>query len=207
MKQNKLILFDWGGIVESHYDGYGTDKAFNDMFKSVGYKEDINIFKVLPMFDIMTMATYEEFGTMYNNLKEKLNLIANYNTFLKIHEEIGDKINYYKDVVEYEHSLKDKCYIGILSNIPVIEKNRMDKQVDLSYYDYVFLSCELGIQKPDEKLYEYIMKKTGFSPQDILFIDDQQKNIDAAKKLGWNTYLGNGKNLDGIKKACEKFLK
>ena len=206
MKQNKLILFDWGGIVESHFDGYGTDKAFNDMFKSVGYKEDISIFGILPNYNIMTIDTYEEFGKIYDDLKEKLHLTADYETFLKIHKEIGDKIYYYKDVVEYEHSLKDKCYIGILSNIPVIEKSRMNKQVDLSYYDYTFLSYEIGLKKPDIKLYEYIMNQTGFDAKDILFIDDQQVNLEAAASLGWNTFLGNGKELDSIKKACEKFL-
>ena len=82
----------------------------------------------------------------------------------------------------------------------------MDRQVCLSNYDYVFLSCEIGLQKPDKEIYEYIMKETDFAPQDILFIDDQQKNIDSASALGWNTFLGSGEDLESIKNAVEEFL-
>lgn len=37
MKKNKLILFDWGNIVESHLTGYTVHMAFNDLFKELGY--------------------------------------------------------------------------------------------------------------------------------------------------------------------------
>lgn len=32
MKKNKLILFDWGNIVESHQTGYTVYDAWNDLF-------------------------------------------------------------------------------------------------------------------------------------------------------------------------------
>ena len=35
--KNKLILFDWGNIVESHTTGYTCYEAFNDLFKACGY--------------------------------------------------------------------------------------------------------------------------------------------------------------------------
>ena len=57
-------------------------------------------------------------------------------------KEIFDKVDYYKDVVEFEKSLKNKCYIGILSNLNIYDKDRIDKQLGLKDYDYVFLSFE-----------------------------------------------------------------
>ena len=37
MKQNKLILFDWGGVIESHDDReYNCSKATIDFLKSFG---------------------------------------------------------------------------------------------------------------------------------------------------------------------------
>ena len=37
MKKNKLILFDWGNIVESYTTGYTIHDAFDDLFRIVRY--------------------------------------------------------------------------------------------------------------------------------------------------------------------------
>ena len=36
--RNKLILFDWGNIVESHLTGYTCREAWQDLFRECGYK-------------------------------------------------------------------------------------------------------------------------------------------------------------------------
>ena len=36
--KTKLILFDWGNIVESHTTGYSCYDAFDDTFKECGYQ-------------------------------------------------------------------------------------------------------------------------------------------------------------------------
>ena len=46
----------------------------------------------------------------------------------------------------------------------------------------------------------------GFNKRDILFIDDSKNNIEVAKKIGWNTLLCTGLDLDTIKEECLKFI-
>ena len=44
--KNKLILFDWGNIVESHQTGYPCYTGWNDLIEACGYKykeDTINI--------------------------------------------------------------------------------------------------------------------------------------------------------------------
>ena len=42
----------------------------------------------------------------------------------------------------------------------------------------------------------------------ILFIDDRSINLETPKELGWDTYCANsGGDLNGIKNACNEFLK
>lgn len=79
-------------------------------------------------------------------------------------------------------------------------------QVGLDNYDYVFLSFEFGCQKPNEIIYDKVMEKLPFNSKDILFIDDNAKNIEMAKNKRWNTLLATGLELDRIKKTCEDFL-
>ena len=44
-------------------------------------------------------------------------------------------------------------------------------------------------------------------PENILFIDDSKENIEAAKKLEWNTCNAYGYKLDKIKEKVEQFLR
>lgn len=206
MKQNKLILFDWGNIVESHTTGYSCKRAWQDLFKACGYNGEQTIHNNLAKYELSAIKTPSEFEEVYYKIKEDYNLNTNFEEFLKLYFNFFDKIESYQNVREYEVSLKDKCYIGILSNLTIYDKNRIDRQQRLKDYDYVFLSFELGLRKPNIKIYEEVQKRLPFNKEDILFIDDNLNNINSAKEFGWNTLQATGLELDKIKEACNKFL-
>jgi len=46
-------------------------------------------------------------------------------------------------------------------NLTMLDKNRIDRDVCLEKWDYVFLSNELECRKPDEKIYKIVLEKTG----------------------------------------------
>lgn len=50
-------------------------------------------------------------------------------------------------------------------------------------------SCEVGMKKPDKKIYEFLLKKYDLKPEECVFFDDTQKNIDAACELGFKGLL------------------
>lgn len=203
---NKLILFDWGNIVESHTTGYSCYDAWNDLFKVCGYKENKNIYNELKKYKLSTISNDLEFKKVYIKISNEFNLNTTFEVFIKLYIKIFDKIDYYKDVVSYELSLKKKCYIGILSNLTIFDKERLNKQVNLSNYDYVFLSFELGLAKPNIELFRKVQDKLPFEPNNILFIDDKKENIEVASELGWNVLQATGLELDIIKDKCEQFI-
>lgn len=206
MKQNKLILFDWGNIVESHTTGYSCKKAWYDLFKACGYNGTDDIHSMLGKYRLSAIKKQEEFEKVYYLMKEDFKLNTSFNEFIKNYYNYFDKIESYQEVRKYEVSLKDKCYIGILSNLTIYDKERIDRQLRLKDYDYVFLSFELGYRKPDIEIYEEVQKRLPFNKEDILFIDDRLDNIESAKEFGWNTFQATGLELDKIKEACNKFL-
>lgn len=203
---NKLILFDWGNIVESHTSGFSCKDAFEELFKECGYMGDKVIFNSLSQYKITAIHTYEEFNAVYQDMKNEFGLKAEFEEFAKKYEEIFDKIDMHKDVKDFEVSLNDKCYIGIFSNLTIFDKKRLDKQVGLKNYDYAFLSFEMGCRKPDKIIFEKIQNEVPFKKEDILFIDDKEKNVNAAKEFGWNALQATGLELDRIKKACDSFI-
>ncbi len=206
MKKNKLILFDWGNIVESHTTGYTVYDAFNDLFEELGYESDGKIFNNLSKYHLSDISNIEEFEETFNRIKKEFKLSGDFDNFVNRYNYYFDKISYYEDVRDYEISLKNRCYIGILSNLDILDKKRLDKQVGLSNYDYVFLSFELKCKKPNIEIYKKIQSQIPFEPSDILFIDDSSDNIEIADKYGWNTIQATGLELEKIKKACEDFI-
>ena len=204
MKKNKLILFDWGGVVEPQEEGF--IKAYKGLFKSFGYDKE-NVIDSVRKYRLSSIKTIEGYKKVFNKIIKDFGINVSFEEYIESYYKIFMKIKHYKDVANYEISLKDKCYIGILSNLAVIDYERIDKQLGLSNYDYLFLSYELECQKPDKKIYEKVQDSVPFKPSDILFIDDLEKNINTAKKMGWNVCQASGLELDKIKQACEEFLK
>lgn len=212
---NKIIIFDWGGVIESHYEGeYNCDNAILGIMKSfdVSLNEKEKINKFISCYNdefnicIGECNKIEDIEKWFYRIKKEFNLNCNFEEFCKIYIKEFSKVYFYKDVVELAHSLKDKCKIGILSNLMYLDKERIDKQVDLKQFDYVWLSFEIGYIKPNEKIYEFVEKECKIKPENILFIDDAQKNIIKAKQKGWNTCQATGHQIDKIKNAINDFL-
>ena len=57
------------------------------------------------------------------------------------------------------------------------------------YFDAVYLSYELHELKPSEAIFRKMIAASGMRPEETLFIDDGQKNVDAARALGFSVYM------------------
>ena len=211
---NKVVIFDWGGVCESHENNL---KELQDAKVRV-FKRLNNNLKEEQILDKFVYRTsnneslgitnnQEDIEDWVNYVQKLMNINVTFAEFKKIYEEEFAKITYYKDVVKYVHSLKGRCKIGILSNLTPFDKKRIDDQYDLSKFDYVYLSFELGLRKPDRDIYEYVLNDINTKPENILFVDDEENNIKMAKKCGWNTCKAYGYELDKIKQSVENFLK
>lgn len=52
------------------------------------------------------------------------------------------------------------------------------------YFDYLYCSYEMGCCKPREEFFRKILASEGLGPQEVVFVDDSRKNIDAAEAVG-----------------------
>lgn len=59
----------------------------------------------------------------------------------------------------------------------------------LALLDDVVVSGEVKVAKPDPRAYEIAADRTGHPIDRLLFVDDRQENIDAAKALAMDTIL------------------
>lgn len=50
------------------------------------------------------------------------------------------------------------------------------------------VSGDEGVIKPDRRIYEIVLERTGLAASDLLFVDDSPRNIEAADALGFHTH-------------------
>jgi putative hydrolase of the HAD superfamily len=78
---------------------------------------------------------------------------------------------------------------AILSNMCDHVLDRMKKAFGwLNEFDPAVWSYQLGIAKPDEAIYRYVLAKLNLSPRDVLFLDDKQPNVETARALGMRAH-------------------
>ncbi|MFG2002340.1 HAD family hydrolase [Spirillospora sp. NPDC048911] len=56
-------------------------------------------------------------------------------------------------------------------------------------FDAVVISCEVGLRKPDEAIFQYAVDLLRLTPADCVFIDDIESNVTAAENLGMRGIL------------------
>lgn len=63
------------------------------------------------------------------------------------------------------------------------------KHAFFELFDDIVLSGEVGITKPDPRIFLLLLERIGRPAQDCLFIDDAEANLAAARALGFRTVL------------------
>jgi putative hydrolase of the HAD superfamily len=74
---------------------------------------------------------------------------------------------------------------GILSNLgDAMEAGLRERLPWLKGFSHMTFSHRLGIAKPDAAIYEHAVTGLGVAADEILFIDDREENIAAAREAG-----------------------
>lgn len=77
----------------------------------------------------------------------------------------------------------------IMFNSKIAECFRAEGKEITDYFDGQVVSFEALCAKPDRKIFEYTISHLGIKPDETLFFDDSQKNLDAAAEVGFATAL------------------
>lgn len=95
-----------------------------------------------------------------------------------------------KELINYAKKLKKKGYkVAILSDQWHFSKDALVTKQMINLFRPIIISCDVGLRKPNPKIYKLTLKKLKIPAKQTIFIDNQQWNMTPAKKLGMKTIL------------------
>lgn len=94
--------------------------------------------------------------------------------------------------LELVKRVREHYQVGVLSNTNMIHIHAVNSILWRDHglqnfdpvFDWVFLSHEMGLSKPQPEIYEKMLTDLGTSPERVVFFDDLAPNVAAAKEIG-----------------------
>ncbi len=190
----KAVIFDIGGVLQlgDQQRKFQKQKHTSGVHEFVSKKLKINLDQYFDSIDsayalslegkITKKKLLQIFSKNLQISSKKIEKLY-YNTYKKKY-----KIN--KQLFRQAFQLKKLGYkIGVLSDQWHLSKEAHIPKKFYKIFNSLVISCEVGIRKPNPKIYKFLLKKLKLSAKQVLFIDDQKWNIEPAKKLGMKTIL------------------
>lgn len=181
----KAIVFDFGGVMTTEPNKEAVVQFLRASFKLTQAEfENINQEKRKA---VKAGKTDAEFWLQY--AKER-HITLPPDWLHALNQVMQDAIGVNPHMYALVEKLKAKQYkIALLSNID----ERLGKLIrEFGLYKPFtpcLLSYEIGLEKPDLRIYQVLLKELNLPANEIIFIDDRQENIEAAKSLGFDAIL------------------
>ncbi|QQK08319.1 YjjG family noncanonical pyrimidine nucleotidase [Miniphocaeibacter halophilus] len=136
------------------------------------------------------ISVQDVLNTRFKILFEKLNLNSSYYKFQKVFEKnLGKQFITEPNVYEVISSLYKKYKIYAASNgILEMQINRLKHANLLDYFTDLFVSDDIGYDKPSDNFFKECLKRSNLEAREILFIGDSlQADIIGAKNNNIDT--------------------
>jgi len=181
----RCVISDMGKVI-LHFDRrifYEKIAGFCPYSKDEVEELTLQNFDIIISFNEGSISP-EDF---YRQVISKLKAEIGYDEFYAIYSDVFFLNSPVLDIMK---RLKSRYKLILLSNTDVMHFTFIKKKFpEILIFDDYILSYEVGAMKPDPRIYEEALKRTGFKPEECLFIDDMEENIKGAQKLGINVIL------------------
>lgn len=183
-KAAPAIVFDFGGVLMDWSPYYLYLKLLGNDRQAVE--------RFLTAVDFFRWNLEQDRGRSYaEGTEELIARFPEYRELIRAYDEryletLGGAI---QPVVDILRALKDAGYsLYGLSNWPA-EKFALVRPSYpfFAYFDDIVISGEVGLVKPDQAIFNLLLERIGRPAGECLFIDDHERNIHAARELGFQT--------------------
>ncbi|MHC4416362.1 MAG: HAD-IA family hydrolase [Planctomycetota bacterium] len=186
-QETKLICFDIGGVVirlcrtwAQGCAAAGVDVRDESLWQAAGpARQALLVQHQTGRMDGPTFA--EQVSVLVGGLYSPAEILGVHRAWLlDEHEGIAD--------------LVDRLHEGGLDTAALSNTNhehwsRMGEYPAVMRIRHHLPSHRLGLSKPDPSIYHRLERQLGYTPTEILFFDDAEENVRAAREIGWSAEL------------------
>tara|TARA_B100001094_G_C18071233_1_gene740122 strand:+ start:445 stop:1059 length:615 start_codon:yes stop_codon:yes gene_type:complete len=188
----KVVIFDLGNVLIN----FNHDLIFEGLSQSIGQSSDeVRNFFVRNNLWIDWDKGLVTSSHVFNRFKEwsGCNLIQS-----DFNQYVCDIFSPNYEAVEMSKKLKDFGHrLVLLSNTNASHFEWITSKYNiLEHFDKLMLSFEVGLIKPDPRIFQLTLDVVKCVPENCFFIDDLVDNVEAAKLLGIRSHQFNG--IEGL---------
>ena len=177
----KLVLLDYGRIVApedgdpvvqsvygTHADDHASSRLFGDLRRDLakGLLNETDVYERLKANGAEPSSDYEE--RWATNIKNHMYPVPRMLDLIKELKEAGYQVM-------------------LLSNVWPLSAKLIRENGWYEPFDKLFLSCDMGTAKPENAIYDAVLKDIPFTPEEVVFVDDKQDNLVYPEQRGMAT--------------------
>lgn len=167
-----FVDFEWEAVCQGFCDHAGiTREEFKPILKHVG------------------SLGYESGLVKTDFVLAEINRVANLTmTEEEFHKLWNATFRENQEMAALLQALKKDRPLYLLSNTNESHYTYLDREYNVArHFEELILSYLVGSSKPEEAIYQEVLKRSGLPAEECLFVDDLPANIEAAQKLGMQT--------------------
>lgn len=109
---------------------------------------------------------------------------------IKLWDEAPARVD--EDVLALVRAVRREVPVSLISNATSRLPLELRQLGIENEFDYIFNTSDLGVAKPDPKVFHLIMDRVGVEAEHSFFVDDLAENVEAAAALGMRAHLYKG---------------
>lgn len=174
------LVLDWGGVI--------IDDPADSLIVSVAKQMEIPSSQLKPLLtkylSEVACGNWSE-NQMFEIICKDLNIGLQSKPYW--YQAVAEVFVFRQQVLDHIQTLKSMGWtISLLSNTEPSAVKYLSKTPLLALLDRIFVSCEMGVAKPEKAIYQQVQSVLNTSP--IFFADDKKENLVPAMELGWNCF-------------------
>ena len=187
----KNLIFDLGGVILD----LSVDTSLNSFANLSGIEKSIvkRLFVSSPEFEL-----YEKGGISNEDFRAFVKKLYSIDALDETLDACWNAmlLGFPKKKLELLETLKAKYNVYLLSNTNDIHLQhinnillpKVNHHTSLDdFFHRAYYSHRMKKRKPDAEIFEQVLNESNFLPEETLFLDDNQSNVEGAGKLGIKT--------------------
>jgi len=192
----KAVIFDFGGVL--------AEEGFREGLKAIGEKNGLdpdNFFAAAS--DLVYQTGYVTGKSDESHFWDAIREKGITGSDEDLRKEVLKRFILRPEMLKYVERIKS---LGLVTAILSDQTNWIEeinqKTPFFHHFDYVFNSFRLGKGKRDPSVFKDVCSTMGFSPEEVLFVDDNIENVRRAAAEGLKVI--HFRDMDSFRKETKK---